>query len=132
MRAHCAPDCFRATLFRSGLNKALGRLKEKQLVPYPIHVKRSTYRGSDPKKRQKASEENRVAALLETHINERIKAQTRPVESYLYYQIASETGVSEKTVRALCYGIDGGHNGFTVIRSGLSYEQALEAVKSGA
>jgi hypothetical protein len=24
MRARCAPDCFRATLFRSGLNKAFG------------------------------------------------------------------------------------------------------------
>ena len=31
MRAHCAPDCFGATLLRSGLNKALG-IRQKQIM----------------------------------------------------------------------------------------------------
>lgn len=35
MRAHCAPDCFRAALFRSGLNKAL---ELRVRIRNPIHI----------------------------------------------------------------------------------------------
>lgn len=96
------------------------------MVTHPIHVTRSTYRGADPKKRQKAAEQNRIAAELESHINERLLNQTEPIQIYLYYQIAVATGYPEATVRNLCFGIDGGHNGFTAIKPGLTYEQAME------
>lgn len=97
------------------------------MVTYPIHVTRSNYRGADPKKRQKAAEQNRISDKLEEHINGCIQAQLAPIQIYLYYRIAAETGYSEKIVRDLCFGIDGGGNGFTAIKPGLTYEQAMEA-----
>lgn len=102
------------------------------MITHPIHVPRSNYRGADPKKRQKAAEQNRIAADLEKHINGRIQVQVAPVQVYLYYQIAADTGYSEKVVRDLCFGIDAGGNGFTAIRPGLTYEQAMEAHSRGA
>jgi hypothetical protein len=96
------------------------------VVTHPIHVKRSSYRGTDPKKRQKAAEQNRIAAELESHINALLRNQTDPIQVYLYYEIAAATGHSEDTVRDLCFAIDGGHNGFTAIKPGLTYEQAME------
>ena len=86
------------------------------MVTYPIQVKRSTYRGADPRKRQKAAEQNRIATKLETHINALLKSQTAPIQVYFYHQIAAETGFSENTVRELCFSIDGGHNGFKAIK----------------
>lgn len=96
------------------------------MVTYPICVKRSSYRGADQRKREKASEHNRIASELETYINGLLKVQEPPVQSYMYYQIAAATGYSEEIVRELCFSIDCGHNGFTAIRSGLSFEQAIE------
>ncbi|WP_227104534.1 hypothetical protein [Chromobacterium rhizoryzae] len=96
------------------------------MVTHPIHVKRSNYRGADPKKRQKAAEQNRIAAELESYINELLRNQSEPIQVYLYYQIAAKTGYPEATVRDLCFVIDGGHNGFTAIKPGLTYEQAME------
>lgn len=101
------------------------------MVTYPIHVKRSGYRGADPRKRQKAIEYNRVASELETYINGLLQKQTSPVQVYLYYQIASATGHSEETVRDICFSIDCGSNGFTAIRQGLSFEQAMDLAQRG-
>lgn len=101
------------------------------MVIYPIHVKRFGYRGADRRKREKASEHNRIASELETYINGLLKVQESPVQSYLYYQIAAATGYSEEVVRELCFSIDCGHNGFTAIRSGLAFEQAMELSQRG-
>lgn len=102
------------------------------MVTYPIHVKRSGYRGADPKKRRKASEHNRIASELENYINGLLKEQTAPVQVYLYYQIASATGYSQETVRDMCYSIDCGSNGFTAVRHGLSFEQAMDLAQHGS
>lgn len=95
------------------------------MVKHPIHVKRSNYRGADPKKRAKASALNVTAAKLERHINELLLKQEDPIGQYLYYEIARDTGVPEGTVLDLCFCIDGGGNGFTVIRKDLDLTQAL-------
>lgn len=100
------------------------------MVTHPIHVKRSNYRGADPKKRQKAADQNRIAAELESYINGLLRNQTAPIQVYLYYQIATATGYAESVVRDLCFVIDGGHNGFTAIKAGLTYEQAIEQNKA--
>lgn len=71
---------------------------------------------------------NATAELLEKHINSLLIKQESPIAQYLYYQIASDTGISEETVRDLCYGIDGGWNGFTVIREDLDFEQAMDMI----
>ncbi|MHB1188241.1 hypothetical protein [Thiobacillus sp.] len=94
------------------------------MATYPIQVKRFAYRGSDPRKRQKADEQNRIATKLETYINALVKSQTAPIQMYFYHQIATETGFSENTVRELCFSIDGGHNGFKAIKPSLGANSA--------
>ena len=78
------------------------------------------YIGADAKKRAKVEAVNRIAATLERHINEQILRQVDPVQIYTYHQISAATGVPESTVRDLCFGIDGGSNGFTVTKPGLT------------
>ena len=101
------------------------------MVTYPIYVRRLDYRGADPKKHKKAAEQNHIAVKLEAYINDLLRNQTEPICSYLYYQIAAETGYPEDTVRDLCFIIDGGCNGFTAIKFGLTYEQAMTQMKAG-
>ena len=101
------------------------------MVSHPIHVKRNAYRGSDAKKRLKASTENRTAMQLETYINELLKAQVAPVQVYGYQEISSGTGVDYEVVRNLCFSIDCGNGGFTAIRNGLTVDQALDLAAKG-
>lgn len=96
------------------------------MVTYPIRVQRSTYRGGNPRKREKAAEDSRLAAQLEHHINDQLKAQEDPIRVYSYHEIASQTGISEEDVRRLCFSIDCGHNGLTAIKSGMTLDEAME------
>lgn len=98
------------------------------MVTYPIHVKRDAYRGANPKRRFKALETNRIAFELEECINPQLKAQTEPVKEYSYYEIANATGYSVTVVRDLCFCIDCGHHGFTAIKHGMSYEEAMASL----
>jgi hypothetical protein len=68
------------------------------MVTYPVHIARNSYRGSDPRKRLKADEDNRIAADLERHINGRLKAQAAPTSIYTYNEIARETGYPVEVV----------------------------------
>lgn len=86
------------------------------MVIYPIYVPRRNYRGANPSKRQKTVERNLIAAKLEEHINARVLQQTSEYQIYLYHEIAHETGFDIEIVREICFGIDCGHNGFTVAR----------------
>ena len=86
------------------------------MVSYPIYVKRSGYSGRDPKKLQKAIEYNRVATMLEEHINAQIKSGKTGV--FLYSTIAREVGLSIECVREILFSVDCGHNGFTVSEVG--------------
>jgi hypothetical protein len=98
------------------------------VVSYPISVKRNSYRGREPHKRARALEENRVALELERYINEMLEQQQEPICSYLYHEIAGETGHDVDLVRRLCFAIDCGGNGFTAIRRGMTFRQAVEAM----
>lgn len=53
---------------------------------------------------------------IETYINALLLKQVSPVQTYDYYVIARDTGYSEEQIRAVCFCIDGGHNGFTIVR----------------
>lgn len=101
------------------------------MVRYPIHVSRVAYRGNDPRKRAQNSRRNAIANQLEQHINALLREQVQPIANYMYHQIASDTGVPLDTVRELCFSIDGGHNGFTVIRQDLTFEEAQRLLHSG-
>ncbi|MTK64799.1 MAG: hypothetical protein F8N15_09845 [Methanobacterium sp.] len=98
------------------------------MITHPIYVKRISYRGTNARKRSKVAEQNRIAAALEAHINKLLLEQTAPICSYLYHDIASATGYSVEQVRDLCFSIDGGHNGFTAIKPGLSYDEAIATI----
>lgn len=101
------------------------------MVQHPIHVTRDGYRGNDPRKKRKAADKNRIALELERCINDKLLEQKEPVHSYMYYEIASATGVDVDLVRDLCFAIDGGSNGFTAIRHDLTYQQAMDACITG-
>lgn len=98
---------------------------------YPIHVGRSNYRGSDPKKRAKAMAHNRDAELLESRANTLLQNQTEPVRTYLWMELATATGLSYDRVAELGYSIDGGSGGFTAWRHDMGYEAAMEACRLG-
>ncbi|MDO8770463.1 MAG: hypothetical protein Q7K57_17520 [Burkholderiaceae bacterium] len=100
------------------------------MVTHPIHVTRDGYRGSNPSKRAKANEINRIASELEQYINGLLAVQEQPIQMYIYHQIAQATNIPLAIVRKLCMAIDGGSNGFTAIKPGLSYEQAKAAIKA--
>jgi hypothetical protein len=88
------------------------------MVTYPIRVERTSYRGSDPKKRAKAAEYNRDAAMIEEHINNQIRCGKLGV--FHYSTIAHEVRLDEKRVSKILFSVDCGHNGFTVVKGGES------------
>lgn len=97
------------------------------MVTHPIHIRRDFYRGSNARRRERALAYNRAATELEAYINQLLKTQLRPIQQYTYSEIAAATGYDLETVRELCYGIDGGHNGFTAFKSGMTMTQAMDA-----
>lgn len=99
------------------------------MVTYPVHVARNGYRGADPRKRAKAQQENRDASILEATANRLIQAQTRGIKSYLWAEISRESGLDYDTVKRLGFSIDGGSNGFTATRVGLTEEEYERAMK---
>lgn len=101
------------------------------MVTYPITVRGSSYRGSNPKKRAEAAEENRAAAKLTEVINGMLYHQKRPIQVYGWPEIAVASELPISTVARLGFSIECGSNGFTAIRRDLTYEQALEANRLG-
>lgn len=99
------------------------------MVTHPIYVPRQNYRGSNSKKSAKVNRRNLIAMELEQLINRKLQEQKLPIEQYLYYELAAETGYSESEIHDVCYGIDGGSNGFTAIRKDLSYEEAMDIMQ---
>lgn len=100
------------------------------MVTHPIRVARDSYHGSNSSRRAKAVEDNRIAETLEKHINQLLENQQQPVQQYRYSQIAAATQVPLETVARICFSIDGGHNGFTAIKAGMTVEQTEAAAKS--
>lgn len=84
---------------------------------FPIHVPRSSYRGSKQSLREKASDYNRDAERLERYLNDRIEADPSPIQQYIYGFIAPDVGLSLERVREILFGVDCGHNGLTVAKS---------------
>ncbi len=101
------------------------------MVKFPVHVTRDGYRGANQSRRAKAQSHNETAAALEAHINRQLESQTEPIKSYSYSILAHETRIPREVVARMCFSIDCGHNGFTVIRKDLTYEQALKEIEVG-
>jgi len=86
------------------------------MVNFPIHIRRKSYNGKDPKKIAKIQEWNEIAGDLEKMINDIVEKQVNNIQSYTYTEISNNTGYTISTVEELCLSIDGGSNGFTVMR----------------
>jgi hypothetical protein len=87
------------------------------MARYPIRVYPKPYGGRDPKKLKKFYEELRLARILEDHLNQKIAANPKKEQMYLYGPIADELSLSLEDVRRLLFNVDCGHNGLTVFKS---------------
>lgn len=99
------------------------------MVSYPVYVARNPYRGNDKKKTAKASQDNQDAARIEEACNRLIQNQTQPVQSYMWLEVSRESGVDYETVRRLGYSIDGGSNGFTATRPGMTQDEIVRGMR---
>ena len=97
------------------------------MVTYPIRMARDTYKGGNRQKQLKSAYENQDIARLEAFINDMLLKQTEPIASYLFHDIARESGFDYEFVAKHGFSIDCGHNGFTAWRYDLTYEQAMKA-----
>lgn len=96
------------------------------MVTFPISVGRDGYRGNDARKRAKATQQNLNAAILEQAANDLLRNQVEPTRSYHWHELCEATGLSLETVRRLGFSIDCGHNGYTAIKPGLTFEAATQ------
>jgi hypothetical protein len=99
--------------------------QEKKMKQYPVHVYGASYRGADPKTRQKAQNESRVAARIQEYINEEIaKWPDDSVGSILSIQVATAIGEDNALVHRIIYSIEGGANGVTIYKG--DYDRAMK------
>ena len=89
------------------------------MVTYPVRVPRKDYRGSNRTQIRKVADRNEIAAELEQYINAKIKAEIEKGDYHThmvfkYANMAHDIRYDEKTIRDICYAVDGGSNGFTV------------------
>lgn len=87
------------------------------MVAYPVRVPRNSYGGWNESKRRKRDEENSIAEKLEKYINKKIEDSNERVQTFLYGEIACDTGYPRDIVEKILYGVDAGGNGFTVVKN---------------
>ena len=91
---------------------------------YPVSVPRDHYGGSNPSRRRKTQDYNRVADRIENHLNGEVaKWDDDWVGSILNHQVAAAIGEDSELVRRIMFRIDGGHNGVTICKG--DYEKAV-------
>lgn len=84
---------------------------------YPISIARSSYRGSDARKRAKVQNFNRVAGRIEEYLNADLAQQPADsVNTYLSYSIASSIGEDSDLVHEIVFATDCGSNGITILK----------------
>lgn len=91
---------------------------------YPIRMVRRVYRGSDPRKRNKLSEFNRVAGRVEDYLNADLAQQPEhSINSYLSYSIARAIGEDSDLVHDVVFATDCGSNGITIVKG--NFDKAM-------
>lgn len=99
------------------------------MLTYPVHFPHPGYRGNDERKRQKMWEQLRVVQKVSKYVNEVGLKNPAPVHFYTYADIARVLQLDLDFVKTHCM-VDGGHNGFMVLRPGLTHEQAEAEAKA--
>jgi hypothetical protein len=97
------------------------------MVTHPIHITRKHYRGSDKGKQSRIASHNQLVAELERHINDLLLKQEYPIQVYDFADIARGIGYSLDFVSEVEYSIDGGSNGFTAWKHGMTHDEAIAA-----
>ena len=91
---------------------------------YPVSVPRDYYSGSNPSRRRKAQDYNRVADRIEKHLNGEVaKWADDMAGSIMSHDVASAIGEDRDLVQRIVFRIDGGHNGVTIWKG--DYEKAV-------
>ncbi len=62
---------------------------------------------------------------LNNMINALLLKQVKPVQIYIWEEIASGTGLANDIVARLGYAIDCGHRGFTGYKQGMTHAMAM-------
>jgi hypothetical protein len=94
---------------------------------YPVSVRREEYRGSDPRKRAKVTEHNRIAQRVEDHLNDDLARQPQDtVHVYESYDVASAIGEDSAVVHDVIHATDGGANGITIVKG--DFTRAMAAL----
>ena len=84
---------------------------------YRVHVSRPTYRGSDPKKRAKATEDARLCALIEEELQRRFDALPyNEPQAIMSHDVARAIGEDYEKVRLIINRVQGGSNGVTFMK----------------
>ncbi|MEQ6335628.1 hypothetical protein [Sphingobium sp. MK2] len=96
---------------------------------YPIYMARRSYRGSDPKKRGKINEFNRVAGRVEDYLNADLAQKAdHTINTYLSYSIAHNVGEDSALVHEIVFATDCGSNGITIVKG--DFDKAMQRMSS--
>lgn len=93
---------------------------------YPVTVPGDSYRGrgKDPARARKRDNFNRVASLVEQHINSEMAAEPEDtIRVFLSHTIASAIGEDADLVQRVVFGIDAGGNGVTILKG--NFDRAM-------
>jgi hypothetical protein len=85
-------------------------------MSYPIAIPREVYERGGTRKSQAVSDINRMASIVESHLNDEVAKQKTPFQLYLFDDISKETGVPELVVRDLCRSVAPGLVGMRLPR----------------
>ena len=84
---------------------------------FRVHVPRKTYRGSDPKKRAKNTEDARLCALIEQELQERYdELPYDELRAIMSHDVARAIGEDYEAVRLIVNRVQGGSNGVTFMK----------------
>lgn len=93
---------------------------------YPISTPRKGYRGSNPSKRKKIQDRNRIAGVVEDYINADLATKPNDtIHQYLSANVARELGEDSKIVHEVIFATDCGSNGITIVKG--DFERAMAA-----
>lgn len=97
---------------------------------YPVSVPRDHYGGSNPNRRRKAQDYNRVADRVEKHLNGEVAGWADDTAgSIMSHEVASAIGEDRDLVQRIVFRIDGGHTGVTIWKG--DYRKAVPGRTGG-
>ncbi|MGE4282000.1 MAG: hypothetical protein AB7G62_20645 [Magnetospirillum sp.] len=87
------------------------------MAVWPVQIDVKPYVGRDERRTRRYLDDLRLAKVIETWLNAQGARQTSRGQIFSYRQIAHELHIDAKTVEKLCGSLDGGGNGFILVRT---------------